>query len=205
MQRINFDFAYIIGRGGFGKVWKVYWKRFNRHFALKEMSKAKIIEKKSEKSVRYERELLSKINHKFIINMEFSFQDFEYLYLGMELLTGGDVRYHLSKVKKFTEEETKFIIACSILALDYIHTNNIIHRDLKPENLVIDDNGYVKLTDFGIAKYYQKDNHSETSGTPGYMAPEVMCGLNHTHAVDFFALGVMCYEFMLGVVSHIIF
>eukprot|EP00340_Litonotus_pictus_P001372 CAMPEP_0170525474 /NCGR_PEP_ID=MMETSP0209-20121228/10949_1 /TAXON_ID=665100 ORGANISM="Litonotus pictus, Strain P1" /NCGR_SAMPLE_ID=MMETSP0209 /ASSEMBLY_ACC=CAM_ASM_000301 /LENGTH=457 /DNA_ID=CAMNT_0010814755 /DNA_START=199 /DNA_END=1572 /DNA_ORIENTATION=- len=131
--------------------------------------------------------------------MLFSFQDYENLYLGMELLIGGDIRFHLSKIKKFSENESKFIIACTILALDYIHTNSVLHRDLKPENLVLDEQGYVKLTDFGIAKYYQKENNSETSGTPGYMAPEVMCGLNHTHAVDFFALGVMSYEFMMGV------
>ena len=168
---------------------------------MKEMSKAKIIEKKSEKSIKYERELLSKLNHAFIINMEFAFQDHENLYLGMELLLGGDVRFNLSKTKILTEIQSKFILCCTILALDYIHTNNILHRDLKPENLVLDDQGYVKLTDFGIAKFYQKDNSSETSGTPGYMAPEVMCGLPHTHAVDFYALGIMSYEFMMGSVS----
>lgn len=133
--------------------------------------------------------------------MQFSFQDYEHLYIGLDLLTGGDMRFHLSKSKKFTEVEAKFFVACTILALDYIHVNNILHRDLKPENLVLDDKGYLKLTDFGIAKYYNKDNSAETSGTPGYMAPEVMCGQNHTHAVDFFALGVMCHEFMLGYVS----
>ncbi len=92
------------------------------------------------------------------------------------------------------------------MALDYIHTNKILHRDIKPENLVLDEKGrmifniigYVRLTDFGIAKNYQKENSSETSGTPGYMAPEVMCAKNHTIAVDYFALGVMTYEFMNG-------
>ena len=79
-------------------------------------------------------------------------------------------------------------MCCILLALDYIHTNNILHRDIKPENLVLDERGYVRLTDFGIAKVYQKENSSETSGTPGYMAPEVMCAKNHTIAVDYFAL-----------------
>ena len=130
--------------------------------------------------------------------MQFAFQDYESLYIGLDLLTGGDLRYHITKNKKFNEEQSKFIIACVVLSLDYIHSNNILHRDLKPENLVLDDLGYIKLTDFGIAKYYQKENSSETSGTPGYMAPEVMCGQNHTHVVDFFALGIMSYEIMLG-------
>lgn len=85
-----------------------------------------------------------------------------------------------------------------LLALEYNHTNNIIHRDIKPENLILDDKGYVRLTDYGIAKYYQIDNSSETSGTPGYMSPEVMCAQNHSFSVDFFALGVMTFEFMFG-------
>ena len=163
------------------------------------MSKLRIIDKKSEKSINNERELLSHINHPFIVNMKFAFQDVENLYLVMDLLSGGDLRYHIGIKKKFTEEQTKFFAACIILGLDYIHTNNILHRDIKPENLVLDEKGYVRITDFGIAKFYQKENSSETSGTPGYMSPEVMCGQNHTIAVDYFALGVIIYEFMCGV------
>ena len=165
---------------------------------MKEMSKTKIIDKRSERSVKAERDLLEVMNHPFIINMHFSFQDGENLYIAMDLLTGGDLRYHICKQKKFTEVQTKFFIACIILSLDYIHTNNILHRDLKPENLVLDSNGYMKLTDFGIAKIYKKENYKETSGTIGYMAPEVMCGQNHTIAVDYFALGVIGYELMNG-------
>ena len=198
VTKSSFDFINIIGRGGFGKVWKVYSRKYKKVFAMKEMSKAKIIDKRSEKSVKYERDLLELMNHPFIINMHFSFQDSENLYIAMDLLTGGDLRYHICKRKKFFEEQTKFFIACIILSLDYIHTNNILHRDLKPENLVLDSNGYMKLTDFGIAKIYKKENYKETSGTLGYMAPEVMCGQNHTMAVDYFALGVIGYELMNG-------
>jgi serine/threonine protein kinase len=85
-----------------------------------------------------------------------------------------------------------------LLGLEYVHNNNVLHRDIKPENLVLDDRGYLRITDFGIAKLYNKENSSETSGTPGYMSPEVMCAQNHTIAVDYFALGVMTFEFMLG-------
>ena len=104
-----FDFKYIIGKGGFGKVWKVVLKKTGELFALKEMSKAKIIDKKSEKSIKYERDLLVKLKHPFIVNMHFAFQDKENLYLVMDLLTGGDLRYHISKHKKFTEEQTSKI------------------------------------------------------------------------------------------------
>lgn len=130
--------------------------------------------------------------------MHFAFQDFENLYLVLDYLIGGDLRYHISKQKKFSEEQTKFFIACLLLSFEYIHGNNILHRDIKPENMVIDDVGYVRITDFGIAKLFSRDNSSETSGTPGYMAPEVMCAQNHTIAVDYFALGVFGYEFMNG-------
>ena len=94
----------------------------------------------------------------------------------------------------------EFFVCCLILALEYLHLNSIIHRDIKPENLVLDKNGYLRLTDFGIAKIHKANNSNETSGTPGYMAPEVMCGMNHTALVDYFALGILVFEFMQGTV-----
>ena len=193
-----FEFLYIIGRGGFGKVWKVKLKKTNEYFALKEMSKTKIIDRRSETSIMSERTLLSKLNNPFIVNMHFAFQDYSNLYLVMDLLSGGDLRYQLTKKKKFTEKETKFFISNIILALEYIHSKNIIHRDIKPENLVLELNGYLRITDFGVAKINEADNSSETSGTPGYMAPEVILVQNHSFPSDFFALGVIGYEFMLG-------
>jgi len=193
-----FEFLYIIGRGGFGKVWKVKLKKTNEYFALKEMSKLKIIDRRSEISIMSEKTLLSKLNNPFIVNMYFTFQDFSNLYLVMDLLTGGDLRYHIAKRRRFTEKETKFFIANMLLALEYIHSKNIIHRDIKPENLVLELNGYLRITDFGVAKINEKDNSSETSGTPGYMAPEVILVQNHSFPSDFFALGVIGFEFMLG-------
>ena len=198
VNRNYFEFLYIIGRGGFGKVWKVKLKKTNEYFALKEMFKVKVIDRRSEFSIMSERNLLSKLKHPFIVNMHFAFQDFSKLYLVMDLLSGGDLRYHIAKNKTFTEQETKFFISNLILALEYIHSQRIIHRDIKPENLVLDSKGYVRLTDFGVAKINEADNSSETSGTPGYMAPEVLLIQNHSYAADFFALGVIGYEFMKG-------
>ena len=197
ITKSSFEFIGIIGRGGFGKVWRVLNKKTKQIYAMKKMSKCKIIDKRSERSIKAERDLLSIMNHPFIINMHFSFQDNDFLYIAMDLLTGGDLRYQIFKQKIFFEEQTKFIISCIILSLEYIHTNNILHRDLKPENLVFDSQCYLKLTDFGIAKIYRKENNKDTSGTPGYMAPEVMNGQNHTIAVDYFALGVIGYELMM--------
>ena len=193
-----FNFLYVIGKGGFGKVWKVQSKSSKSFYALKEMSKLKIIDKKSEKSINSEREFLSKLHHPFIVNMHYAFQDTDNLYLVMDFLNGGDLRYHISRYRRFSEEQTRFFIACMIYSLEYIHSKNIIHRDIKPENLVLDENGYLCITDFGIAKENLPDNSSETSGTPGYMSPEVMREKNHSFPVDFFAIGVIGFEFMMG-------
>ncbi|CAD8097558.1 unnamed protein product [Paramecium primaurelia] len=194
----NFQFIDAIGRGGFGKVWKVRQKKNKQFYALKVMSKPKIIQKKSVQSVMNEKTLLSGLKHNFLINMQYSFQDREYLYLVMDLLSGGDLRYHIGRHRKFNEEQTKFFSGCIIVALDYLHQQGVLHRDLKPENLVFDSNGYLRLTDLGIARIWKPENSQDTSGTPGYMAPEVMCRHNHGVAVDYFALGVIIYECMLG-------
>ena len=198
VNRNYFEYLYIIGRGGFGKVWKVRLKNTNEYFALKEMFKVKVIDRRSEFSIMSERNLLSKLKHPFIVNMHFAFQDYSKLYLVMDLLTGGDLRYHIAKEKTFSEAQTKFFIANLVLSLEYIHSQKIIHRDIKPENLVLDSKGYVRITDFGVAKINEVDNSSETSGTPGYMAPEVILIQNHSYPCDFFALGVIGYEFMNG-------
>ena len=198
ISRNFFDFLYIIGRGGFGKVWKVRLKSTKTIYALKEMSKVKIIDRHSIESINNELKILSKLTNPFIINMHFAFQDFSNLYLVMDYLTGGDLRYQISKKDYFTESQTKFFLTNIILGLEYIHSNNIIHRDIKPENLIFDKKGYIHITDFGVAKINEKDNSSETSGTPGYMAPEVLFIQNHTFTSDFFALGVIAYELCLG-------
>jgi serine/threonine protein kinase len=165
---------------------------------MKEMSKTKIIDKKSVNSIKSERNFLSKINHPFIVNMHFAFQDNTNLYLVTDLLTGGDLRYQLCINKKFNESTSKYFIGCILLGLEYLHSNRIIHRDIKPENLVLDYKGNIKITDFGIARFEQMNNTKDTSGTPGYTSPEVMCGLQHTISVDYFALGVIAFEFMFG-------
>ncbi len=195
----SFDLLSVIGKGGFGKVWRVRYKQNCKEFAMKEMSKARIIEQNCVSSILEEREILAKIHHPFIINMMFSFQDENNLYLVMNLFTGGDLRYQINKLRSFTESESKFFMGCLVLGLEVIHANEIIHRDIKPENLVLDYKGYLKITDFGIARKQVKQNSNETSGTPGYMAPEVMSFQNHTVVVDYYAMGIICYELMMGV------
>ena len=198
LQRNNFSLQYVIGKGGFGKVWHVTHKSSKQIFAMKEMHKARVISKHSVTSVLNERKLLSKLKHPFIVNAQFAFQDEENLYLVMDLMSGGDLRFHIARERQFSEEQTKFFVACIVTGLEYLHLNHIIHRDIKPENLVLDSKGYVRITDFGIAQVVKGEQATDTSGTPGYMAPEVMCKQPHGKAVDYFALGVIVYEFMLG-------
>ena len=162
------------------------------------MCKKKIIDKKSEALIMYERDLLVRMNHPFISSLKFAFQDEDKLYLVMDLLTGGDLRFHLYKNKCFNEIQTKFFIACVILALEYLHKNKIIHHDVKPENLILNTKGYVKLSDFGIARIYRENNSEDISGSPGYIAPEILNEENHSYTSDYFSLGVVTYEFMKG-------
>ena len=162
------------------------------------MSKAKIIDKKSVDSILGEKKLLSELHHPFIVNMIYSFQDHDYLYLVMDLLPGGNLRYHLSIRNTFKENQIKFLIGCIMIGLKYIHGQNILHRDIKPENLVFDNNGYLRITDFGIAKHYVINNKKDTSGTIGYLAPEVLCNVNHNFSIDYYAVGIITYELMYG-------
>ena len=131
--------------------------------------------------------------------MYYAFQTEDTLYIIMDYLSGGDLRYMICHRNYFTEEEIKFISACITLNLIYIHGNNIIHRDLKPENLVFDSDGYLHLTDFGIALEYHRGNIGvrNASGTPGYMGPEAINNKPHDFSTDYFALGFIVYGLMM--------
>ena len=175
---------------------------------MKMISKSKIIDKKYIIRIIEERNLLSKLNHSFIVNMHFSFQDNQYLYLILDLMKGGDLRYHyklynsVNNDKKFTEKECNFMVSNLILALEYIHKNNIVHCDIKPENIVISKSGYFCLTDFDIAinlKNQEKNiKNNYIEGSLGYMAPETIFQEKISFCVDYFSLGVVCYEMMMG-------
>ncbi len=204
ISKSSFQIVSIIGKGSYGKVWKVKYENNNSIYAMKEMSKVKIIDKKCELNIISERNILSKMKHPFIINMNYSFQDKDNLYLILDYLSGGDLRYNIIKKKKFNEKQTKFFLACIILGLEYCNSNMIIHGDLKPENLLLDEKGYIKITDFGSAKIQnlndekKKNKKNKIIGTLGYMAPEVVLGENPTKLIDYFSLGIIGYELMKG-------
>ena len=199
----DFEFMYVIGKGGYGKVWKVKDKITRKYFALKQMTKARILEEKSEISVLNERYILAKMHSPFVINLLYSFQNQNNLFLVMALLTGGDLRYHLLNYKFFfTETQLKFLMTNLILAIEYIHKKKIVHRDLKPENIIFNTQGYLKVTDFGISVELKKIDKSDDSGTPAYMAPETIKGEDQNFCVDYYSIGVIGYEIMKGNVPY---
>ena len=202
ISRSSFEFLKIIGRGGFGRVWKVLHKPTKKIYAMKSMLKTRIIDTKNEQNVIDEREILSKLNHPFIANMHYAFQDYSNLYLVQDYLSGGNLRYQMIKRKKFTENQIKFLLGCLILSLSYLKTKGIIHRDIKPENLVFDSEGYLRLTDFGLSKLKSEVNCNETSGTPGYMSPETINGFAYSFTADYYSIGVIGYELMTGKRPH---
>ena len=166
---------------------------------MKEMSKVKAFKKKSLSSILLEKQILSSLHYSLISNLNFSFQDKEYLYLILDYLPGGDLRYYMSRRIIFNETQIKFIMSNLLLSLNYIHNNNILHRDIKPENLVFDDKGYIHLTDFGISRKVKSGKLIlEKSGTPGYISPEVLLNKPQSFSSDFFSVGVICYELLFG-------
>ena len=191
----------IISTGSDSIILYVIDNKFKKKFAMKRISKTKSLLENSYKDIINERNLLSKTSHPFLVQMHFSFQDENYLYMINSLMRGGDLRYWYSKKISFSENQCKFIISCIILGLEYLHSNKIIHRDLKPENILFDKKGYVHITDFGIAKNLNDLDNTEgiidTSGTPGYMSPEAIFQKKHSYPSDFFSLGVICYEMMM--------
>jgi len=199
LPKPRYSQQFPIGKGSFGQVWKALHSKSSQAYAMKQMGKRAIVDKKNVSVVLNERKLLAALKHPFLVNLHEAYQDQFYLYLIMDYLPGGDLRRQLVQKKTFTEGETRFLIACLVAGLEYLHVNNVVHRDIKPENLVFDSKGYLKITDLGISRRLKsKEQVNDASGTPGYMAPEAICRLPHGKAADFFAVGVIAYECMTG-------
>lgn len=127
-------------------------KGTNNLYAMKVLKKEEISEKQQEVHTKTEREILEKISNPFIVKLHFAFQTPDKLYFVLDFVNGGELFSHLRREKKFAESRAKFYAAEIILALECLHENNIIYRDLKPENILLDNEGHVKLTDFGLSK-----------------------------------------------------
>ncbi|KAF0972041.1 hypothetical protein FDP41_009737 [Naegleria fowleri] len=196
----DFDLVAVVGRGSFGKVMKVKRKNTNEVYAMKVLRKDMIVKENMVSHTKAEKQILQEINHPFIVKLYHAFQTDEKLYLVLQFLPGGELFFHLKEETKFDVERAKFYAAQIVLAIEHLHKNDIIYRDLKPENVVLDADGYVVLTDFGLAKT-NITNATPTytfCGTPEYLAPEILKGQGHAKSVDWWSLGILLYEMMVG-------
>jgi len=202
----DFDQGRILGFGGFSVVREAVMRDSKVVYALKVTSKKKALEVSRGKPLHHsllcEIRALALCNSPFLANMQFAFQDEYRLYLVLEIGTHGDLRQLMESRQCgiVSEKEAQFFVAQVALALSMCHTHGVLHRDVKPENIVLSASGYVKLTDFGIARIPEtRDDCRSTSGTHGYMPPELYRP-PHSHGApaDWFALGVTLYELVLG-------
>jgi len=188
-----------LGVGGFGRVELVTAGRQKISFALKKMKKIEIKDLKQRQHILNEKAVMRSCSSPFIVQLYQTFQDTRYLYMLMEPCLGGEVWTILRNSKRFTDNTARFYVACVILAFEYLHEKGVIYRDLKPENLLLDSNGYLKLTDFGFAKHLGDDERTWTfCGTPEYVAPEIITNKSHDYRADIWSIGILVYELLTG-------
>lgn len=190
-----------LGVGGFGRVELAQHSGSGLIFALKYLKKYDMVEQNQQEHVYNERNIQMECRSKFIVRLYRSYRDKQYIYFLMEPCLGGDLWTLLQrqKLRRFEEKDARFIAACVLEALNYLHDRSIVYRDLKPENLMIDEHGYIKLTDFGFAKNLGPRGRTFTfAGTPEYVAPEIILSRGHDKAVDYWAFGILIYELLTG-------
>jgi len=198
----SFHFVAVLGRGHFGKVILARYKNTGEYFAIKALKKGDIIARDEVESLLAEKrifEVANSMRHPFLVNLFSCFQTKSHVCFVMEYAAGGDLMMHIH-ADVFTEPRTVFYTACVVLGLQYLHENKIIYRDLKLDNLLLDTEGYVKIADFGLCKEGMGygDRTGTFCGTPEFLAPEVLTETSYTRAVDWWGLGVLIFEMLVG-------
>jgi len=201
----DFTMLRVIGKGSFAKVILVRKKDTDQLYAMKVLSKPAVVKRKQVEHTRTERRVLEVVghlhNHPYISEMHFAFQTDSKLYLVLHYCAGGELFHHLQRMKRIPERWARLYAAELVLALSHLHSHGVAYRDLKPENVLLDEDGHVKICDFGLSK----DNVSEPTagasslcGTPEYLAPEVLDRRGHGTCVDWWGLGMVLYELLTG-------
>jgi cGMP-dependent protein kinase len=190
------DNLWIVGEGSFGSVRLVTHKTTKAMYALKCIRKSHVIETGQQKNVQMERKILLQLFHPCIVQFVRTYKDEETIYFLMEFLGGGDLFTAIREIGMLTKSQAQFYAGSVILAIEYVHKCRLMYRDLKPENVLLDDQGFVKLVDFGTAK--EGLSSYTLVGTPEYLAPEVILGKGYTCSADWWSAGVMMYEFICG-------
>ncbi|XP_015417537.1 PREDICTED: serine/threonine-protein kinase N2 isoform X3 [Myotis davidii] len=198
----DFRCCAVLGRGHFGKVLLAEYKHTNEMFAIKALKKGDIVARDEVDSLMCEKRIFETVNsvrHPFLVNLFACFQTKEHVCFVMEYAAGGDLMMHIH-TDVFSEPRAVFYAACVVLGLQYLHEHKIVYRDLKLDNLLLDTEGFVKIADFGLCKEGMGygDRTSTFCGTPEFLAPEVLTETSYTRAVDWWGLGVLIYEMLVG-------
>jgi len=199
VTRDDFEQLKVIGRGAYGKVLLVRHKASHRLYAMKVLKKASLfLETKHVQHTKAERQILEEVKHPFIVQLFYAFQTDDRLYLILEFASGGELFTHMAAERMFSEEVASFYVAELVLALEHLHSLGIVYRDLKPENCLLDSHGHVVLTDFGLSKVAISEKANTLCGTVEYMAPEVLMEKQYGKAVDWWSLGILLFEMIVG-------
>ncbi|KAI3815933.1 hypothetical protein L1987_15617 [Smallanthus sonchifolius] len=195
----DFEVLKVVGQGAFAKVYQVRKYGSSEIFAMKVMRKDRIFEKDHAEYMKAERDILTKINHPFVVQLKYSFQTKYRLFLVLDFVNGGHLFFQLYRQGLFREDLARFYTAEIVSAVSHLHASGIMHRDLKPENILLDAEGHVMLTDFGVAKEFDESTRSNSMcGTLEYMSPEIVQGRGHDKAADWWSVGILVYEMLTG-------
>lgn len=191
----NFSLLKVIGEGAFGRVFLTKNDEGDI-FAMKRIRKDKVLRSDAVENILLERKILTQINHPLLLGLKHVFSSDYRFYFFCDYVVGGDLMRHLNKTENgFALSQVKFLAAQVVLAIECLHENKIVHRDLKPENVLIDEEGYIRLADFGLAKDLNEGEGKGSCGTLEYMAPEVVNSTKgHNFEVDWWTLGILMYE-----------
>ncbi|XP_051767689.1 protein kinase C iota type [Ctenopharyngodon idella] len=198
---IDFDLLRVIGRGSYAKVLLVRLKKTDRIYAMKVVKKELVNDDEDIDWVQTEKHVFEQAsNHPFLVGLHSCFQTESRLFFVIEYVNGGDLMFHMQRQRKLPEEHARFYSAEISLALNYLHERGIIYRDLKLDNVLLESEGHIKLTDYGMCKEGLRpgDTTSTFCGTPNYIAPEILRGEDYGFSVDWWALGVLMFEMMAG-------
>uniref|UniRef100_A0A672NSI3 non-specific serine/threonine protein kinase n=1 Tax=Sinocyclocheilus grahami TaxID=75366 RepID=A0A672NSI3_SINGR len=203
----NFELLKVLGTGAYGKVFLV--RKISGHdkgklYAMKVLKKAAIVQKaKTAEHTRTERQVLEHIRQSpFLVTLHYAFQTQTKLHLILDYVSGGEMFTHLYQRDHFSEDEVRIYVGEIILALEHLHKLGIVYRDIKLENILLDSDGHVVLTDFGLSKEFLEEEKERTysfCGTIEYMAPEIIRGkAGHGKVVDWWSLGILMFELLTG-------